>query len=159
MIEAGVPVFALLVAAFLVLVPAGVGITMIAAGLRRWNHVRRLTATGERATATVVDNQMEAHRHGLMRFLPVVTFVTRTGREIRTVLTDQSSNRSHLPGSQQTVAFDPERPDQAVSTTGQAPGTVSAVIMGAIFLLFAGVALFLTSLIFLSPGSPLTDLP
>src|SRR5690349_597782 len=139
----GFPVFALLVSAFLVLMPAGVGLTMIAGGLRHWNRTRRLTDTGERALATVVDNQIESRRHGSMSFLPVVTFTTRSGREIRTILTSQSSNRSHLPGTQQTVAFDPEHPDRPVATTGEIPRTAGALIVGSVFLLFSGVALFL----------------
>src|SRR5689334_1559575 len=120
MIDDALPVFAVLVSAFLVLLPAGAGLTMIIIGLRHWNRARRLTATGERALATVVDNQIVSHSQGRVSFLPVVTFRTQTGREIRTVLTDQRGNQSHLTGSQQTVAFDPEQPDRPVSTTGQA---------------------------------------
>lgn len=156
MIDDGFRVFALLVSALVVLIPAATGLTMIIRGLRHWNRARRLTDTGEQATATVVDNQLESHSHGSVAFRPIVTFTTRTGREVRTVLADQVSHRSHLPGSQQTVAFDPEQPDRAVSADGQTAGAARALIIGSIFLLFAGVALVLVTMTFLSPGSPLS---
>ncbi len=150
MMEDEFPVVALVVSAFVVLVPAGVGLAMIIGGLRHWNRARRLTETGERALATVVDNQVESGSNGSMSFTPVVTFTTQTGREIRTVLAEQSSFRSHLAGSQQTVAFDPEHPDKAVATTGQTGGAARALVFGSIFLLFSGFALFLVSHFFLS---------
>ncbi|WP_067698264.1 DUF3592 domain-containing protein [Actinoplanes awajinensis] len=157
MIEDGIPAFGLLVSAFLVLVPAGVGLFMIYRGLRHWNRARRLIATGERAVAVVLDNAVESHSHGRMSFLPVVTFRTQLGREVRTVIAEKRSNLSHVPGTQHTVAFDPEQPERAVPIDGQGAGMAGAVIVGAIFLLFAGVAFFMTSLIFLSPDSPVFD--
>jgi hypothetical protein len=147
------------VSAFLVLVPAGTGLVMIISGLRRWTRTRRLTDTGEQALATVVDNQIKSHRRGTTTFHPVVTFTTRSGHEVRTVLTGQSSNRSHPPGTQQPVAFDPGHPDRPVPATGQIPGTAGTLIVGSVFLLFSGVALFLVGITFLSPDGILTDLP
>lgn len=146
---------ALVVSAFVVLVPAVAGLAMIAGGLRHWKRARRLTDTGERALATVVDNQIQSGSNGSMSFTPIVTFTTQTGRSVRTVLAEQSSFRSHVAGSQQTVAFDPEHPDRAVATTGQQGAAVRALIFGSVFLLFAGVALVLVTTIFLATDSPL----
>ncbi|BCY12692.1 DUF3592 domain-containing protein [Actinoplanes sp. L3-i22] len=159
MTDDGIPVFALLVSALVVLIPAIVGLLMIAAGLRRWSRARRLTADGERALATVVDNQVESRRNGAVAFLPVVAFTTRDGRAVRTVLDLQASNRSHLSGSQQTVIFDPAKPERAMALDGQHAGMAAALVIGSVFLLFAGVALFLVSMIFLAPDGPFSTDP
>ncbi|MFI1988494.1 DUF3592 domain-containing protein [Actinoplanes sp. NPDC020271] len=159
MIDGEMTVFALVVSALVVLLPAAAGLAMIIGGLRHWNRVRRLTGTGEHAVATVVDNQVQSGSKGSLSFRPVVTFTTLTGREVRTVLTEQISFRSHLTGTQQTVAFDPEQPDRAVATTGQTGGAARALVFGSIFLLFAGFALYLVSSMLLPNGNPFGGMP
>ncbi|MFC3987498.1 DUF3592 domain-containing protein [Actinoplanes siamensis] len=155
MINGNFRMFALVVTGFLVLVPATAGLAVIISGLHCWFRAQRLARAGERAVATVVDNQVEPLSEGTTHFLPVVRFTTRTGREVRTVLTDQRGNRSHPAGAQHTVAFDPDRPDTAIATVGAGTGAVGAVILGAVLLLFAGGVLFMVNRFFPPPGGAL----
>ena len=132
--------FEYFVEGMLVLLPVLVGVGLLAATARRWLRLRRLTETGERATAVVVDNRQESHDEGRIVFRPVVEFTTATGNRLRTVLEDLAGPRSHLVGAEVPVVFDPETPAGAVSVGSRTGQTVVAVVAGLIFIGFGVLA-------------------
>ncbi|MBB2944567.1 hypothetical protein FB565_004296 [Actinoplanes lutulentus] len=125
------------VTAFLVGVPALVGIALIVAAVRRWLTLRALAASGRPATARVVDNQMESSSEGQMSFRPVVTFRTEAGQEVTTPLADLDGFRSHIVGTEIAVLYDPERPSEATPARGSNTRLIATVVFGVIFLVFA----------------------
>ncbi|MEV6350569.1 DUF3592 domain-containing protein [Actinoplanes sp. NPDC051851] len=133
---------------FLVGMPALVGAGIIVASLRRWFRIRTLATSGQRTTATVVDNQMESSSEGRMRFLPVVTFHTAMGQEIKTALPDMMEFRSHVTGTTVEVIYDADSPSQAVAANRPTRGISVAIVFGLIFLAFAAFAYKLTGAMF-----------
>lgn len=132
--------FPVAVTSLLVLVPAGVGITVIVTGVRRWLRIRRLLARGTPGTAVVIGNQQESASEGRIRFLPVVSFRTRSGQEVRTVLADLGGHRSHLDGTEHLIVYDPDDPQQ-VTVAGRRTGSLVGVFaIGLVFLAFAAFA-------------------
>lgn len=132
--------FAVLVSSLVVLVPAGVGVAVIIAGVRRWLRARQLTAHGVPATAVVVENQQQSLSEGQIQFLPVVRFHTSSGQEIRTVLEDLAGNRSHLAGAEHRIVYDPDEPQRAAVPGGRAGTLIGSLTFGLVFLGFAALA-------------------
>jgi hypothetical protein len=125
------------VTAFVTGVPALVGAALMVVAVGRWRKLRALGASGQHATARVVDNQVESWSGGRMTFRPVVTFRTGAGREVTAVLADLGGYRSHVVGTEIDVRYDPQRPTEAApARTGHA-GLVIALLFGLVFLAFS----------------------
>ncbi|MEU4558622.1 DUF3592 domain-containing protein [Actinoplanes sp. NPDC023936] len=125
------------VTAFLVGVPALVGLGLLAATARRWAKLRALTASGRPATARVVDNQLESRSNGRTTFRPVVTFRTESGQEVTTTLPDLDGFRSHLAGTEVAVRYDPQKPSDATPAQRNSGRLVVTMVFGVLFLVFA----------------------
>jgi hypothetical protein len=136
------------VSAFVVGVPALAGALMIFSAVRRWLRVRELAASGERATARVVDNQVESGTNGRMTFSPVVEFETGSGRQVTAVLGDLSGFRSHVAGTEIAVFYDGRSPTDATPAGKGTAGLAVAVVFGLVFLGFAVIAYLFTSSLF-----------
>ncbi len=126
-----------LVMPFFVGIPALVGAGLIFVAARRWRRQRALAASGQRATAQVVDNQVESWSQGRTSFRPVVRFRTGSGHEVTTVLADLSGFRSHLVGTDIEVLYDPQKPTEAAPVRKGGAGLVIALVLGLIFLTFS----------------------
>ncbi|GAB1691763.1 DUF3592 domain-containing protein [Krasilnikovia sp. M28-CT-15] len=130
---------------FMIGVPAIAGSAMITAGVRRILRVRRIADIGFDAEAVVVDNQQRSGQHGRITFRPVVTYRTRSGQDIKTVIDDAASNRSYLTDTRIQVRYDPDQPEQPV-TAGRGPRTgIAAIAFGGVFLGFAALVYVLLS--------------
>lgn len=132
--------FGYLVEGFLVLVPILAGAGFIVAAVRRRVRHRRLSATGERATAVVVDNQVESRGDGETLFRPVVEFTTATGNRLRTVVPGLGKSRSHLVGAPIAVVFDPESPAAVMPAEARTGAFVFAIGFGVFFIVFGLIA-------------------
>ncbi|MFC3385494.1 DUF3592 domain-containing protein [Couchioplanes azureus] len=126
-----------LVAVLIVGIPALTGVGLLVAGARRWSRLRALAGSGQRTVARVVDNQLESWSDGRTSYRPVVTFRTGTGQEVRTVLGDLASFRSHLAGTEIEVFYDPANPSEAAPTRKGGQGVVLYLVFGVVFLVFA----------------------
>ncbi|MEV6601459.1 DUF3592 domain-containing protein [Actinoplanes sp. NPDC051346] len=126
-----------LVAVLIVGIPALIGVGLLVAGARRWSQLRALAGSGRRATARVVDNQLQSWSDGRTSYRPVVTFRTDMGQDVTTVLEDLGSFRSHLSGAEIEVFYDPANPAQAAPTRKAGRGVVVCVVFGVIFLAFS----------------------
>ncbi|GLY07143.1 hypothetical protein Acsp01_75220 [Actinoplanes sp. NBRC 101535] len=126
---------------FMVLVPAGVGVAMLAAVVLRVSRARRLAASGQRAKAVVVDNRQRSWSEGRLTFAPVVQFVTPSGAEVRTVLDDMEGNVSHVAGTVFEIVYDPARPEAALRATPTGGRVATTVVFGLLFLGFAAFVL------------------
>jgi hypothetical protein len=126
-------------------VPVLFGLGSMLAGVRRWLRFRRMARTGERVTAVVADNQMVAGAERRVRFLPVVQFRTACGQDVRAVLEDSPSNRSHLTEASIDVLYDPEDPRRVVQAGNRTGGGIAAIVVGLVFLAFGLVAYLLVS--------------
>ncbi|MGC4868110.1 DUF3592 domain-containing protein [Micromonospora sp. DT53] len=125
------------VTAFVVGVPALVGAGLIFAAARRWSKLRALAASGQRATAQVVDNQLESWSDGRTAFRPVVTFQASSGQEVTTVLADLGGFRSHLVGTEIDVLYDPQKPTEAAPVRKGNTRLIITLVFGLIFLTFS----------------------
>ena len=125
------------VMAFLVGIPALVGAWLIFTAARRWRRLRVLAASGQRATARVVDNQLESWSEGRTRFRPVVTFRAGSGQEVTTVLADLGGFRSHVVGTEIEVLYDPQKPIEAAPVRKGGAGLILTLVFGRIFLAFS----------------------
>jgi hypothetical protein len=136
--------FAYGVTAFVSLVPIAFGSFMIVSGVRKARRAARLQSIGARVTALVIDNQQESRSEGRTRFIPVVSFRTATGSQVRATLEDAIGYRSHLVETPIEVVYDPEDPSR-VATVGetQTARVVLAAAFGTVFIGFGVVALVL----------------
>ncbi len=126
-------------------IPVLFGCLAIVKGLRHGRRTEQLIATGQHATAVVVDNQEQRRSEGRTQYLPVVTFRTAVGSECRAVLEDEISYRSHLAQTPIAIIYDPADPTR-ITTAGKSPnaGRTGAVILGLVFIAFGVVAFLLT---------------
>ena len=129
-----------MVEVFLALIPMLAGVGFIVAASRRWARQRRLSATGERATAVVVDNQVESRPGGEDLFRPVVEFTTATGARLRTVVPGLGKSRSHPIGAPVAVVFDPQAPAAVMPAVAQTGAFVFALVFGVFFIVFGLIA-------------------
>ncbi|SNT63430.1 Protein of unknown function [Asanoa hainanensis] len=125
------------VVGFVVGVPGLAGAGLIVAAAWRWLKLRSLGASGERATAQVVDNQMESRSRGRITFRPVVTFQAGSGPEVTAVLADLTGFRSHVAGTTIDVLYDPRKPTEAKAVRAGGKLLAIPLAFGLLFLLFA----------------------
>ncbi|MFI5497031.1 DUF3592 domain-containing protein [Actinoplanes sp. NPDC051859] len=128
-------------------IPAVAGLALISAGVRRWIRHRSLAGSGHRATAVVVDNQLQSRSEGQTHFRPVVTFRTAAGQELKTVV-DLPQSRSYLTGTEFEIYYDPQRPTEVTPVRNGQRGTITYLVFGVVFLVFALFAYQLTSTMF-----------
>nr|WP_204036253.1 DUF3592 domain-containing protein [Micromonospora qiuiae] len=102
-----------------------------------WRKLRALAASGHRATAQVVDNQLDSWSGGRTTFRPVVTFRTSSGQQVTTVLADLGGFRSHLIGTEIDVRYDPQKPTEAAPVRAGGAGLIITLVFGLIFLAFS----------------------
>ncbi|GIF63297.1 hypothetical protein Ais01nite_13320 [Asanoa ishikariensis] len=151
-----------LVTAFVVGVPALVGIGLIVTTALRWNKLRTLAGSGQRVTAQVVDNQLESWSGGRTRFRPVVRFQPGAGPEVTTVLTDLVGFRSHVVGTKIEVLYDPQNPTKAAPVRAGGWTLMIPLAFGLMFLVFGFCAYQIADSVlgvfhdvgFLDPGGP-----
>jgi hypothetical protein len=138
--------FGVVVAAFVVGVPAVAGVLAIVLGLRRRQRVRQLLRDGQRITAVVAGNQRVAQSEGRDTFLPVVRFHTREGHEVRTAVDTSSSYKSHIVDVPMDIIYDPADPQRAMSVDTRGDGGIVAVVVGLGFLAFSVGAYFFVTM-------------
>jgi hypothetical protein len=124
--------------AFVVAVPALIGVAFVVLGVRRISKRREMLAVAVPATATVVENQVVSHTEGRVGFRPVVTFHTREGREVKAIV-QQEASASYIAGTSLPVLYDPAQPDSVI-VPGRPVGAVVAIVFGGIFIGFAVLA-------------------
>jgi hypothetical protein len=132
------------VSAFVIGVPMLTGVIAVVAGAVRWRRVRRLAAIGTRVTAVVTENQHMSTGEGT-RYLPVVRFRTIDGRDVKAVLGDASSHRSHLTGTPIEMVYDPGDPRRVARAGNRGGAALAAIVVGVVFIGFGMVAFLLVS--------------
>jgi hypothetical protein len=133
------------VSALVIGIPVLAGLLTIVAGVVRWQRSRRLAEVGQRVTAVVADNQQLSQSGGGVRFLPVVRFRTLDGREVKTVLDDAPSHRSHLTDTPIEVIYDPDDPQRIAGAGNRGGGGIAAIVVGVVLLAFAVLAYLVLS--------------
>lgn len=123
------------VAVLVVGFPVLLGFGSIYAGFTRWWQAKQLASSRRRATAVVVGSGADGDG-----FLPVVSFTTEGGREVRTIVKDMRSQRTYPAGTQLPIAYDPADPRRALSLSSRMGGLVFSLLLAVVFFGFAVVA-------------------
>lgn len=108
--------------------PLAAGSFLILVGVLELLKYRGFRDRAERVTGTVVDM-----RHGLTLkhgylYYPVIEFMTRSGRRIRTASRVGSKPAQAKVGEQVTIAYDPQNPE-AAEIAGQGGVRIAVLVL------------------------------
>ena len=122
----------------------GVAVLMLAIAVISAVNSGRVLARERTAPGTVVDTAIRQATDGTLYYRPVVVFALPDGAQRRLQLTEESTAPAYQVDEAVTIAYDPERPDNARIKTSASTAAIwiLPLIMGILGAAFLGATLF-----------------